>query len=101
MKSVSNVLQNRRLKFIVLTATLLLFTPLVAMQFTDEVKWTRLDFIVAGVLLFGTGLLCEIAMRMIKKVGYRVAICSVILLAFVLVWVELAVGIFGTRFAGS
>ena len=84
-----------------LAVAILLLVPFVAMRFTDEVKWTPLDFIIAGVLLLGTGLVCEFVMRKVKKIQYRIAICAVILAALLVVWAELAVGIIGTRFAGS
>ena len=93
--------QNKRLIGIVLTVALLLLIPFIAMQFTDEVKWSLPDFVAAGVLLLGTGLLCELVMRKVKKTGYRVLVCGVILLVLLLIWMELAVGIFGTPFAGS
>ncbi|CAN5461712.1 hypothetical protein BH10ACI1_BH10ACI1_17630 [soil metagenome] len=95
------IFQNKRLVGIVLTVALLLLIPFIAMRFTDEVKWTRIDFITAGVLLLGTGIMCEIIMRKVTKIGYRIAICAAILAALVLIWIELAVGIFGTRFAGT
>lgn len=94
-------MQNKRLIGIVLTVALLLLIPFVAMQFTDEVNWSLADFVVAGVLLLGTGLMCELVMRKVPKREHRLAICGVILLAFVLVWIELAVGIFGSPIAGS
>ena len=93
--------QNKRLIGIVLTVALLLLIPFIAMQFTDEVKWSLPDFVAAGVLLLGTGLLCELVMRKVKKTVYRVLVCGVILLVLLLIWMELAVGIFGTPFAGS
>ncbi len=92
---------NKRLTGIVFTVVLLLLIPLIAMQFTDEVKWGLADFIVMGVLLLGTGLLCELVLRKVKKTGHRIALCAGLLLAFFLIWAELAVGIFGTPFAGS
>lgn len=92
---------NTRLTIIFSAAGLLLLLPLVAMQFTNEVNWTFSDFIVAGILLFGTGGLIELAMRKINKVGMRVWIILGILAVLFLVWAELAVGIFGTPFAGS
>ncbi len=95
------ILQNKRLFGIVLSVALLLLVPFVAMQFTNEVKWTLSDFVVAGILLLGTGLLCELVIRNVHKIGYRIAICAALLLALLLVWAELAVGIFGTPFAGS
>ena len=93
--------QNRRLIGIVLTVVLLLLIPFIAMQFTDEVKWTPPDFVGAGVLLLGTGLLCEFVLRKVKKIKYRLLICGALLLVLLLIWLELAVGIFGTPFAGS
>jgi len=84
-----------------LAVAILLLVPFVAMRFTDEVKWTPLDFTIAGVLLLGTGLVCEFVMRKVKKIQYRIAVCAVILAALLVVWAELAVGIIGTRFAGS
>ncbi|MER0440118.1 hypothetical protein [Emticicia sp. W12TSBA100-4] len=93
--------QNNRLTIILSAAGFLLLLPLVAMQFTKEVNWTLSDFIVAGVLLFGTGGLIELAMRKINKVGTRVWVILGILIVLFLVWAELAVGIFGTPFAGS
>lgn len=95
------IVQSKRLIGIVLTVALLLLIPLIAMQFTDEVNWTLSDFVVAGVLLLGTGFMCELVMRKVKKIEYRIAICVALLVALLLVWAELAVGIFGTPFAGS
>ncbi|MBK6772557.1 MAG: hypothetical protein IPH77_09410 [Ignavibacteria bacterium] len=94
-------MQNKRLIIIVLTASILLLIPLIAMQFTNEVNWTLFDFIVAGILLFGTGLLCELVMRKVNKTGYRIVLCLVILAALFLIWTELAVGIFGTLLSGQ
>ena len=71
------------------------------MQFSDGVTWSVLDFVVAGILLFGTGLACELVIRKVRKIGHRIAICVAILTALLLIWIELAVGIFGTPFAGS
>ena len=94
------IMQNKRLIIIVLTVAFLLLIPLIAMQFTDEVNWTLSDFVVAGVLLLGTGLMCELAIRKINKIKNRVAICAALLVVLLLIWAELAVGIFGTPFAG-
>ncbi|MBS1977438.1 MAG: hypothetical protein JST46_08705 [Bacteroidetes bacterium] len=92
---------NTRLFSILLAAALLLMIPFIAMQFTDEVKWTAFGFIVAGGLLFGTGLLCELVLRKVKKFEHRIILCLALLAALVLIWLELAVGIFGTPFGGS
>ena len=92
---------NKRLAIILLVVTLLLLIPLIAMQFTNDVKWNVLDFIVAGVLLFSTGLMCEFVTRKVKKVKYRIIICIALLAALLLIWLELAVGIFGTPIGGN
>ena len=92
---------NNRLTIILSAAGLLLLLPLVAMQFTNEVNWNLFDFIVAGILLFGTGGLIEFAMRTIKQGGTRIWVILGILVVLFLIWAELAVGIFGTPFAGS
>ncbi len=84
----------------VVTAGILMI-PLVAMQFTNEVDWDLTDFIVMGALLFFVGLLIALAGRKIKDVRYRIAVILVLLGIFFLTWAELAVGIFGTPFAGS
>lgn len=82
-------------------AAALLFVPFIAMQFTGEVKWGVFDFIVAGVLLFGTGLAIELALRMVTGFWTRIAVCAALLLLLLIVWAELAVGIFGSPIAGS
>lgn len=92
--------QNKRLAAIILTIAGLLLIPLIAMQFTNEVNWDGTDFIVMAALLLSTGLLCELFLRKIKSAGNRILVCGVVLLAFFLIWAELAVGIFGTPFAG-
>jgi ABC-type Mn2+/Zn2+ transport system permease subunit len=94
-------MQNKRLVGIIVTVALLLLIPLIAMQFTDEVNWNLFDFVVAGILLIGTGLLCEFVIRKINKIKYRIAICVALLVILILIWAELAVGIFGTPISGN
>jgi hypothetical protein len=94
-------MQNKRITGIVLAVALLLLIPLIAMQFTDEVNWTLFDFVLGAVLLLGTGLTGELVMRKVRNKDYQIAIIMIILVGLVLVWAELAVGIFGTPFAGS
>ena len=94
-------MKNKRLIGIVITIALLLCLPLIAMQLTEDVTWTLFDFIVAGALLLATGLMCELVLRKVKKIAYRIAICSVILAALLIIWAELAVGMFGTQLGGT
>ena len=93
--------QNKRLITILATAIALLLTPLIAMNFTNDVNWKILDFLVAGILLIGTGLTLEIILRKIKTLRYRILFGITLFVVLLLIWAELAVGIFGTPFAGS
>ena len=85
----------------VFTAMLLLLLPLIAMQFTTEVNWAIGDFIVAGVLLFGTILFLELILKVVPIKNYRIGLIALLFILLFLLWAELAVGIFGTPFAGS
>lgn len=95
------ITQNKRLTGILLTVAFILSIPLIAMQFTNEVDWDLFDFVIMGVLLLSTGLLCELVIRKVKNMDYRIGFIAVLLLLLFLIWAELAVGIFGTPFAGS
>lgn len=85
--------QDKRLTGIVFSVLFLLLIPLIAMQLTDEVNWTAPDFIAAAILLLSTGLSCELVIREIIDVKYRIVICFLLVTALLLIWGELAVGI--------
>jgi hypothetical protein len=95
------LVQNKRLIGIMIAVAILLLIPFIAMHLGGEVKWSKFDFAVAGVLLLGTGLMCELVLRRVQKLEYRIAICATILIALFLIWIEVAVGLFGTPFAGA
>jgi hypothetical protein len=80
---------------ILLVTAGLLMVPLVAMQFTDDVVWTPLDFEVAGFLLAGSGLLYELATSRAGNTAYRIAAGVAVGTALFLVWANLAVGLIG------
>jgi hypothetical protein len=94
-------MKNKRLKIIIAVVASILLIPFCAMQFTDEVAWTSYDFVVMGILLLGTGLLIELVLRKVTGIKPRILLLMAIIAAFLLIWIELAVGIFGTPFAGS
>lgn len=94
-------MQNKRIVAIVIAVGFLLLIPYFAMKFTNEVRWTAIDFVTAGILLLGTGLAIEFVLRKVRVTAYRVAICAAILFALFIIWAELAVGLIGTPFAGS
>lgn len=94
-------MKNKRLKVILAAAAILLIIPLIVMQFTNEVKWNLTDFIVAGLLLFGAGLIVEFALRKAKSPKFKALAIIAIVVLFLLIWAELAIGILGTPLAGS
>ena len=96
---------------IVLVTVLILMVPFLAMQLqvslpdpggsSGKVNWTLGDFIVMGSLLIGTGLSYELIARKLGNATQRAILAIVILVAFLLIWIELAVGLFGSPFAGN
>lgn len=92
---------NTRLTYLIIGALVLLALPAVAMFFTDEVQWKVFDFIVAAGLLGGTVLGIELIMRKVKTTFGRLVLLAFTVSIVALVWIELAVGIFGSPVAGN
>jgi hypothetical protein len=82
--------------FVALLTGLVLMIPLVAMQFTDEVNWTVSDFIVMGALIFITGTIIVLILRKTTNIAYQVAFMLAIGTTFLMIWVNLAVGLIGS-----
>jgi hypothetical protein len=81
---------NQRLIAIFIVVAVLLSIPLIAMRFTNEVKWTGFDFLAAGFMLLTTGLLCEFVWRKVRSLGGRLILCGAILCGLALMWGVLA-----------
>jgi peptidoglycan/LPS O-acetylase OafA/YrhL len=90
MKGVS--LPRQVLRVALITGALLV-VPAVAMLFTSQVSWGPGDFVIAAALLFATGCAIVVARR-IKHRGRRVGVIVLAVFALLLVWAELAVGLF-------
>lgn len=75
-------------------AALLLLLPAAAMQFTGEVNWGPGDFGAAAGLLGLTGLAIEGAVRIARTPLRRALLITAALGLVLVVWAELAVGIF-------
>lgn len=78
-------------------AAALLATPFVAMQFTREVNWTAGDFIFAAIMFGLVGGAIEFALRASRQGSYRLAFAVAVLASFLMIWVNLAVGIVGNE----
>ena len=90
-------MRNKNIKWVALVTLIILLVPLLAMQFTDEVDWDLADFAVAGVLLFGAGLIYELISGKMDIFAYRAAVGLAVVTALFLIWINLAVGLIGTE----
>jgi hypothetical protein len=99
LKTINQIRHSIRLKvwYVAFATAAILVAPLVAMHFTDEVNWGLLDFIVMGFLLFGTGLTYVFISRISEKGAYRAAVGLAVVAGFLLIWMNLAVGIIGSE----
>lgn len=79
------------------TATFALMLPWIAMQFTSEVDWDLADFAVFGIMLLVVCGTYELGTRLTGNKWYRLAVGIAVLGAFLLTWINLAVGIIGNE----
>ena len=75
--------------------------PLLAMKFTEDVNWSIYDFVVMGFLLLFFSLGIDVTMKKVKNENIKILYVVLTILIFLLIWAELAVGIFGSHFAGD
>jgi len=80
-----------------LLAVLLMLAPAIAMRVTDQVNWQANDFIAFGVMLVIPGLALELANRRHGPSAYRTGVALGLAAAFLLVWVNGAVGLIGSE----
>jgi hypothetical protein len=78
-------------------AIALLLAPGIGMQFSTEVNWTPVDFIVFGTMLAIAGGIVEIAARASRDQAYLIATVIAVGAGFLMVWANLAVGIIGSE----
>ena len=79
----------------------LLSIPLIAMQFTQEANWTLSDFVIMGVLSFVTVFTIDLVLKKVKTFKSRLILVLGIIALLLIIWAEMAVGIFGSPIAGS
>lgn len=78
----------------------ILLIPAIATMVSEEVNWGIMDFFISFVLLTGVIFAIQWVYEKLPK-RYRLGIIVIIILAFILLWAELAVGILGTPLAGD
>lgn len=78
-------------------AAFVLLLPAIAMQFTTEVSFGPEDFIVIGIMLAAACGMIELAARSSDGLAYRLGAIVAVLAAFLLIWMNLAVGVIGSE----
>ena len=81
---------------VALATAFILLIPLLA-----DWAWTLADFVFAGVFIFGTGLTFVLVARKGGNIAYRLAVGVALAAAFLLVWINVAVGIIGEPDEGA
>ena len=79
----------------------LLLIPIFGNVLFDEFDWRLFDFILMGIILISLGFLINLIIDKLKKRSYKIILIIITLFFFILLYVELAVGIIGTPFAGN
>ena len=95
------ITKNQTSVFIYSSVAVILSIPLIAMQFTKEVNWTASDFLIMGALLFTTAFAVDFVLKKVKTFKSRLILVFGILALLILIWAEMAVGIFGSPIAGN
>jgi len=81
--------------------TLILLTiPFLSNMYINDFNWSLVDFIIMGVLIFSFLSFNNFVRKKFSGIKETLAIIIVVIV-FILLWAELAVGIFGSPFSGS
>lgn len=94
-------LEKQKTTIIFAVPALLMAAAFIGNLFIEGWDWSPFDFIIAAILLFGTAFVINLIIRSKKSFGTKVIIALIVLTVLSLIWIELAVGIFGSPFAGS
>jgi hypothetical protein len=70
-----------------------MLVPYIASQFSDDIDWNLGDVLIGGTLLFGLGMLIQFLMVKFKDSNWRIPVILGVIAIFILIWIELAVGI--------
>ena len=79
----------------------LLLIPLIGMTITNEINWSPFDFIIMGSLLIFLSIGINLVSNRTKNLKNRFLYIGILVIIFMLIWAELAVGVFGNSFAGN
>lgn len=87
---------SQKIAGLAVVTALLLLVLFTAMQATNEVNWSLVDFLIMGMLLFGIGLSYLLLTRGAPNIAYRAAAGLALVTTFLMIWANLAVGLIGS-----
>jgi len=77
-----------------------ILVPLVGVIFF-ELDWSGFDFLVMTLLILSLSILINLILYYTDSSKLKLLLIFIVAILFLLIWAELAVGIFGTPFAGN
>ena len=79
---------------------LVLLLPLIGVILFD-LDWNIFDFLIMGLLILFFSIAINLILNHLNSSKLRLILVLVSVILFLLIWAELAVGVFGTPFAGT
>ncbi|MDX1592592.1 MAG: hypothetical protein R3283_11535, partial [Balneolaceae bacterium] len=92
-----NTITTQSLLYLTGVTAILLAIPFIAMQITNDVQWTASDFVIAGAMLFFSGLAWLFLKSRKRNTLYKIASAILVGSVLFLLWSNLAVGIIGSE----
>ncbi len=86
---------------LIIAAIVFLSIPFIAMKFSKEINWSVKDFACAAIMLFILAVVIEFTLRIFRTTKQRLIALVFLAIVFIIIWIELAVGIFNSPWAGS
>ena len=77
----------------------LLLIPLVGMTLTDKINWSLSDFFLMATLLVILGIGVDFVFNRTKNLKKRILFLGILMVLFLLIWAELAVGLLEALYA--
>ena len=84
----------------VFSPLLVLLLPLIGVILFD-LDWNIFDFLIMGLLILFFSVAINLILNHLNSSKLRLILVLMSVILFLLIWAELAVGVFGTPFAGT
>ena len=84
----------------VFSPLLVLLLPLIGVILFD-LDWNIFDFLIMGLLILFFSIAINLILNHLNSSKLRLILILMLVILFLLIWAELAVGVFGTPFAGT